>query len=112
MPTVTVFDKNFEPVGHVSLDSRKRIVLTKALEAIGRIVGGESKDLRFTVACNEAGQILLTPEVTLPVHEAWLYKNKEAYQSIMRGIEQAKRGKVRSLGSFANYVDGDVDEKD
>ena len=112
MPTVTVFDKNFEPVGHVSLDNRKRIVLTKALEAIGRILGEESKDLQFTVACNEAGQILLTPEVTVPAHEAWLYKNKEAHQSIIRGIEQAKRGKVRSLGSFAKYADDDGDEKD
>lgn len=111
MPVVTVFDKNFEPVGHVSLDGRKRIVLTKALEAIRRILGEESKDLQFTVACNEAGQILLTPEVTVPAHEAWLYKNKEAYQSVMRGIEQAKRGKIRSLGSFAKYVD-DGDEKD
>jgi len=75
-------------------------------------VGGESKDLQFTVACNEAGQILLTPEVTVPAHEAWLYKNKEAYQSVMRGIEQAKRGKVRPIGSFAKYVGDDADEKD
>ncbi len=33
----------------------------------------------------------------IPPSEAWLYKNKEALESVQKGLKQAAKGKVRKL---------------
>ena len=45
--------------------------------------------LRFAVHCNHVGQILLVPELSIPLHEAWLYRNPTALKSVLTGIKQA-----------------------
>lgn len=107
--TVALLDKRFERVGEGVIDSRKRILLTKAVEILRDVLGEELKETHFVIACNKAGQILLSPAVTIPLHEAWLYKNKAALDSVLQGIEDAKRGKVKGIGSFAKYA-GDKTE--
>jgi hypothetical protein len=102
-------DNKFEPVGEGALDSKKRIVLTKAIEALQAEIGQNLDRLRFEISYNQAGQILLSPEVTVPIHEAWLYKNKEALTSVRRGIEEAGRGKARKIGSFAKHANDEID---
>jgi hypothetical protein len=44
-------------------------------------------------------------EVSIPAHEAWLFKNKKALASVLCGLEQAKRM------DFADPPDLDEDEK-
>jgi len=107
----TVQSNKFERVGDVALDARKRVSLAKALQSLnGALIkkSGANKncDLRFEVHMNEAGQILLTPEIIHP-REAWLYKNPKALASLRRGIRQAAQGKLHDLGSFAKYADDD-----
>lgn len=106
---VDLLDDKFEPAGQGTLDSRKRIAVTKAVERLPDIFGREVGEIRFTIAFNKAGQILLSPETSIPLHEAWLYKNKTALKSVLKGIGEAKRGKVRKIGSFAKNADDQIE---
>ena len=68
----------------------------------------ESK-VSFTVSCNSAGQILLSPETTIPLHEAWLYKNPEALAMVRRGLEQAAKGELEEVESLEQYVEDEIE---
>ena len=104
-----LLDEHFMPVGKGTLDSKKRIALTKAIEALQAVIGEDVERLRFKIACNKAGQILLSPEATVPLHEVWLYKNKAVLESVRTGIEEAGRGKARKIGSFAKHANDEID---
>ena len=109
----TVRSNKFQRVGDVALDARKRVSLSKALAALnGTLVkkSGADKngDLRFVIYTNDAGQILLSPQVIHP-EEAWLYKNRKALASVRRGLRQSAQGKLHYLGSFAKYADHEID---
>lgn len=75
-------------------------------DAKGRIqLGKLAKDIvRFQVI-EEDNCIILRPEVAIPASEAWLYKNKEALESVKEGLRQSAAGKTRKRGSFAKYID-------
>ena len=106
-----VLDKKFDPVGQVSVDDKNRVVLKKAIDMVRRQFGeGSQSQLRFAVACNSAGQILLSPETAIPLHEVWLYRNKEALESVHRGIREAKQGKLgKKLPSFTKHADDEIE---
>jgi hypothetical protein len=109
----TVRSNKFERIGDVALDGRKRVSLAKALASLNGAPGKKSAaqkngDLRFEVHTNDAGQILLSPQVIHP-REEWLYKNPKALASLRRGIAQATRGELHDLGSFAKYADDEID---
>jgi len=108
MPKKIPQSAEFEPVGEASLDSRNRVALTKAVEALRQRFGRVER-LHFAVMCNKDGQILLVPETTIPLREAWLYKNRAALKSVLTGIEQAERGKLLDRGSFARHADDDIE---
>lgn len=105
--TVTLLDEKFETIGEGTIDSRKRISLTKALDIVHNILGKDLKETHFVIAYNKGGQILLSPEVSIPLHEAWLYKNRPVLASVLEGIEEASQGKAKEIGSFAQYADDD-----
>lgn len=42
----------------------------------------------------EDGKIVLDPLVDIPAREHWIYKNPEALASLLRGIEDAKNGRI------------------
>ncbi len=42
-------------------------------------------------------QILITPTVTIPEREAWLYKNVKALERVRKGLEQARRRRFSEL---------------
>lgn len=108
MPTKVLYDTDFELIGEASLDSRNRVALTKAVEALRQRFGSVEK-LHFAVMCNKDGQILLVPETTIPLREAWLYRNPAALKSVLIGIAQAERGELLDRGSFAQYADDDAE---
>jgi hypothetical protein len=102
-------DEDFELLGEGALDSRNRIPLTKVVEALHKQFGDVFSDLRFTIYQNKAGQVLLSPATSVPLHEAWLFKNRGALASVHRGLTQAAVGELRDRGSFAKYADDDIE---
>ena len=72
----------------VKPDAKKRIVLSKAPIADG---------VTYHIYCNEIGQIILDPHVSIPASEVWLYQNKEALESVYAGLRDAAEGKVTKI---------------
>jgi hypothetical protein len=110
--TATVLNKSFRRIGDAALDERKRISLTRALESLKEILGDQlDAAVRFGIYVNDAGQVLLTPEVSVPMHELWLYqrKNPQALKKVVKGLQEAREGKFIDLGSFEKYADNDIE---
>jgi hypothetical protein len=43
--------------------------------------------------------------VTIPAHEAWLFKNKEAAQLVQQGLEDARKGRVvKAKEDYTKYL--------
>ena len=90
---------DFEDVADsVGADGRGRITL-----------GTAAKDKQFRVSRNKIGQILLTPVVTIPEHEMWLWRNPEALAMVQRGLEQSAAGQGKVM-DFSQYLNLEVDE--
>jgi hypothetical protein len=107
---VTIFDRRFKRVGDAALDDRKRISLTKPLEFLKEKLGDPLEaEVRFGIYVNDAGQLLLSPEVSVPMHEVWLYQNPKALKSVLKGLQQSGAGKLVDLGSFAKHADKEID---
>jgi hypothetical protein len=109
----TVRSNKFQRIGDVGLDARKRVSLAKAVAALNGAPGKKSAtdkngDLRFEIHMNDAGQILLSPQVIHP-REAWLYKNPKALASLRRALRQSAKGQRYNLGSFIQYADDEID---
>ncbi len=78
---------------NLSIDSRKRISLSKLLpdlpvSSVRAYVDGE--------------KIVLEPMVEVPAREAWLYQNEQALNKVKAGLSE--QGNVKR-GSFAKYAE-------
>jgi hypothetical protein len=79
----------------------------------GNLTLGEAAKAKvYRVLTNDAGQILLDPIdiEQIPLEQRWLWENPKALGMVLRGIEQAARGEVHDLGSFAQYADLEIDD--
>ncbi len=104
-----ILSEHFQSVGEVGMDERKRISLAKALECLKGLLG-ECESLRFAVYFNEAGQVLLSPKISVPAHELWLYRNAAAFADVKTGLAQVgKRDELKDLGSFEKYAEDEID---
>ncbi len=93
-----VKDANFEEVAEVKVDSKSRITLGKGKNT--------AKTNIYKVYRNAIGQIILDPQVTIPAHEQWLFKNKKAATSVLKGLEQAKKGRlIDAREDYSKYPD-------
>jgi hypothetical protein len=88
MATIIKDEKLVRIAENVRPDSKKRVVLPKALVQEGVI---------YHIYSNSAGQIVLDPQVTVPASEAWLYNNPEALASVRRGFDDAAHGRVSKV---------------
>lgn len=92
--------KEFKQVAEAVVDSRRRLSLGKA---------GVAEDTRYAISVSDDGDILLTPLASIPARERWVWEDPEMLASLQRGIDQASRGELVHLGSFAKYLDDDSD---
>ncbi len=108
--TASKLKENFKRVGEATLDERKRISLTKAIDSLRSILGDQiDPDVRFGIYVNDVGQVLLSPEVSVPMHELWLYRNTKALKSVLRGLQESREGKLVDLGSFEKYANEEIE---
>ena len=97
-PNQLVKNSDFKEVAQVKADSKHRIALGKTLTF--------SKTNMYKVYQNEYGQIILDPQVTIPAHEAWLFKNKKVLEHVRTGLEDAKKGRVvPAKEDYSKYID-------
>lgn len=82
-------NENFHRVAsNVKPDARKRITLSEACQI---------DDVTYHVYCNEIGQIIFNPQISIPASEAWLYKNPEAHEAVADGLKEASEGKISKI---------------
>lgn len=93
--TDTKFD-GFLPAGEVVADERARLAFGKA---------GVRRDDRYAVAVSGEGQILLTPLVSIPKRELFVWENQFVRDELGKGLSESAAGEVVDLGSFAQYAD-------
>jgi hypothetical protein len=77
---------------NLTVDSRKRISLTKLLP--------EGK-ISSVKAYKQDDRIILEPMVEVPAREVWLYENKTALKKVKTGLSQ--KGTIKR-GSFEKYT--------
>ena len=73
---------------------------------LGNLASGVSK---FNVIQDKQNRIILIPFVEIPAREKWLFENKAAMQQVQQGLQDSAAGKTTSKGSFAQYIDDDID---
>jgi len=78
---------SFKEIATKSIDERKRLTLGNEI--------GDFKRVRLYK--NNKGEILIKPLVEVPASELWLYENKEALQSVHKGLKDACDGKLSEL---------------
>ena len=50
----------------------------------------------------------ISRDTSIPVHEAWLFRNKRAADLVRQGLEDARQGRlVKAKEDFSKYLDGD-----
>jgi len=77
----------FEEIGTRTIDERNRIT-------IGELMKGYK---RVRIYKNKRGEIFLQPIVEIPASELWLFQDKEALESVLKGIKDASEGKISRL---------------
>jgi len=80
-------------------DNKGRITL-------GKLAAGVSS---FAVNQDKMGRIILEPLVEIPLREKWLYSNKAALKSVLQGIEESSKGKLKKRKSYRDYSDETLD---
>lgn len=94
-----VRDHHFVPVSEARVDSKNRVSVPK-----------KAKRARlYKVFTNDAGQILLDPQVLIPASEAWLFESKEALASIRRGLADLAERRVVRRRSLAKHAKDELE---
>jgi hypothetical protein len=88
----------FEPVTEVAADGRARV-------AFGRV--GVRQHDRFLVSKHPSGEIRLTPLASIPKQELLVWENEQLRASLLRGMDDALNGRVRTRDDF---LDKDLEE--
>lgn len=81
----TVFEKVADSI---KPDAKKRIVLQSVQIQEG---------VRYHIYRNSCGQIILDPQISIPVSEVWLFNNPKALSSVMRGLSDAAQDRVSKV---------------
>lgn len=85
-------DSNFKLVTEMQKpDAKKRLSIGQAMEDAAA----------YNIYRNPLGQIVLDPVKAVPVHEAWLFEDKDALASVKRGLADSSAARTKNRGSFA-----------
>ncbi len=91
-------DQHFKEIAETKLDSKRRVTL-------GNV---PVKAHHYKIYVNEAGQIVLDPQMSIPASEMWLFKNKKALASVVLGLADAKAKRlVKAPEDYSQYIEDD-----
>lgn len=93
-------DQHFVPVSETKVDSKNRVCLPKKVQGAAHT---------YRIYSNDAGQIVLDPQVLVPASEAWLYRNEAALEAVRRGLKEARTGKLIKRKSLARHAEDELD---
>ena len=85
MRNAIIKNTDFEEVAETRVDAKNRVTLGRKRQ---RDVSS------YRIYRNSVGQIILDPMVTIPAHEAWLFKNKKAARLVEEGLADVRKGRV------------------
>jgi len=89
-------DTQFREIAETKLDSKNRVTLGKL----------PMKAHHYKIFVNQAGQIVLDPQLSIPAADMWLFKNKKALASVVGGMADAKARRIaKSKEDFSKYLD-------
>jgi len=89
MESKIIKNNNFRKIAtNVKPDVKNRIVLSRAVI---------TEDVTYHLYCNEIGQIILDPHISVPASEVWLYKNPKARETVAKGLKEAVEGKISRI---------------
>ena len=91
-----VQEGGFEEYGTAKIDAKHRLLIKGSVEE------------HYRIYRNEAGQILLDPQVMIPAREAWLFKNKKALGSVRRGLKELGEEKFIKMESLAAHAEDEL----
>ena len=80
------------------MDDKQRVCLSRVLSKKERDNYNSFRIYR------DEGRIVLEPVALVPEKDHWIYNDKEALASLMKGIKDAEEGRLLDLGSFAKYA--------
>lgn len=97
-------------LGRVALDSKNRVPLTRALAQLKKTLGTQDLGaLTFSIQVDDAGRVILSPEIAIPAREAWIFRNPAAMESLQSGLNDVGQGRVVARGSFTQFADEDLE---
>jgi len=78
---------DFQEIGTRTMDERNRLTLGEIFKDFKRI----------RLYKNDRGEVLLRPVVEIPASELWLFQNREAVESVQKGLKDASEGKITKI---------------
>ena len=87
--TSVKINDEFQEIGTRTIDSRNRLTVGELVQGLKRV----------RVYKNKLGEILIKPVVEIPASELWLFQNKEAFESVQKGLKEMSEGKISKLKS-------------
>lgn len=62
----------------------------------GRVpLGAKHAGERYIITQDAEGRFILEKAILIPEREVWLHKNQKAKESVIKGLEQAKRKRLK-----------------
>ena len=80
----------FQEIGTRTIDSRNRLTVGELVQGLKRV----------RVYKNKLGEILIKPVVEIPASELWLFQNKEAFESVQKGLKEMSEGKISKTKAY------------
>jgi len=93
--------EKFKLIGVGSLDSKKRITLKNKVIKEPPLNNMEID--AFEILVGSEGDILLRPMTNILSKELWVHQNPEALESIQRGIQNVKEGRVTKVKNLDKF---------
>jgi hypothetical protein len=80
-------DDEFREVDTRTVDDRNRLTLGELLKGSKRV----------RLYRNDRGEVLLQPVIEIPASDLWLFQDKEAFEHVKKGLQDASEGRISRI---------------